>query len=108
MRDESDEWWIPLKEMAKEHHQERVAKTPDRIEYAIKRFNEEGIVYKLKNKQIGHFHVFDKDENLFQFWASTGKIYFDKKTKDSCGFKSFYKDYRGIENCIRIVKYLER
>jgi hypothetical protein len=97
-----------LKAMAKFNHQERVAKTPDRIEYAIKRFEEENIIYNLKNKSIGHFHLWDSQGNLFQFWASTGKIWFDKKTKDARGFTSFYRDYRGIENCIRIVKYFSR
>ena len=97
-----------LKEIAKQKHQERVAKTPDRIEYAIQRFEKEGIKYVLKNKIIGHFHLRDSQNNLFQFWASTGKILFDKKTKDARGFKSFYKDYRGIENCIKIVKYFTK
>lgn len=92
-----------LSAMAKFNHQERVAKTPDRIEYAIKRFEEEGIAYKLKNKSIGHFHLWDSKGNLFQFWAGTGKIWFDKKVKDARGFKSFYKDSRGIENCIKII-----
>ena len=97
-----------LKELANQNHQERVAKTPDRIEYAIKRFEEENIKYTLKNKSIGHFHLRDSEDNLFQFWASTGKIWFDKKTKDVRGFNSFYKDARGIEACIKIVKYFTR
>lgn len=108
MIDEDEKWWLAVKELAEMNHHERVAQTPNRIEYAIKRFTEEGIAYRLKNKETGHFHVLDKDGNLFQFWAGTGKIYFDKKTKDACGFKSFYKDYRGIENCIRIVKHFDR
>lgn len=104
MEDDSDKWWLTLRELAEQSHKERVAKTPERIEYAIKRFDEEGITYKLKNKSIGHFHILDKDGNLFQFWASTGKIYFDKKTKDARGFKSFYKELRGIESCIKLLK----
>ena len=96
-----------LSAMAKFNHQERVAKTSDRIEYAMKRFEDEGIKYNLKSRSIGHFHIWDSQGNLFQFWAGTGKIWFDKKTKDARGFKSFYEDYRGIENCIRIVKYFK-
>ena len=96
-----------LREQAKKRHDERVAQTPQRIDYAIKRFEEENIKYVLKNKQIGHFHLLDKDNNLFQFWASTGKIYFDKKTKDARGFKSYYEERRGIENCIKIIKYFK-
>ena len=94
-----------LKAMAKFNHQERVAKTPNRVEYVISRFEQEGIKYELKNNLIGHFHLWDSQVNLFQFWASTGKIMFAKKTKEARGFNSFYEDYRGIDNCIRIVKY---
>lgn len=103
MDDENE--WKALREFSKENHRKRVEKTPGRIEYAIKRFNEEGISWVLKNKSIGHFHLFDKYGNLFQFWASTGKIYFDQKTKLARKFTSFKKDCRGIESCIKIVKY---
>ena len=94
-----------LKAMAKFNHQERVAKTPTRVEYAIKRFEKEGVKYQLKNASIGHFHLWDSQGNLFQFWASTGKIMFAKNTKEARGFNSFYTYYRGIDNCVRIVKY---
>lgn len=93
-----------MKEIAKQNHDERVAKTPDRIEYAIKRFTDEGIKYKILNHQIGHFHIWDEQSNLFQFWASTGKIYYDKKTKDARNLKPLNDSYRGIENCIKLVK----
>lgn len=60
---------------AQEQHKKRVAKTPDRIAYAIKQFEANGIEYTLKNAQTGHFHCFRKsDDKLFQFYASTGKI----------------------------------
>lgn len=60
---------------AEEQHRERVAKTPDRVEYAIKQFEKYDIEYSLKNAQIGHFHCRRKsDDKLFQFWAGTGKI----------------------------------
>lgn len=94
-----------IKELARKNHEERVAKTPNRIEYAIMRFTSEKIMFILKNKSIGHFHLRDNQGNLFQFWASTGKIWFDKKVKDARHFKSFYTEMRGIENCIKLVKY---
>lgn len=54
---------------------ERVAKTPERIAYAIKQFEGHGIEYALKNEQTGHFHCWRKsDDKLFQFYAGTGKI----------------------------------
>ena len=61
--------------LASKLHFERVQKTPDRIEYAIKMFEKHGIVYVLKNKQTGHFHCTRKrDKKLFQFYAGTGTI----------------------------------
>lgn len=60
---------------AKAVHDERVAKNPDRISYAIQQFENHGIEYVLKNEQTGHFHCRRKsDDKLFQFYAGTGKI----------------------------------
>lgn len=60
---------------AEEKHRERVAKNPDRIEYAVHQFEMNNIEYALKNAQTGHFHCRRKsDDKLFQFWAGTGKI----------------------------------
>lgn len=76
---------------AKEKHNERVAKNPDRIAYAIKQFEMHGIEYQLKNKKTGHFHCWRKlDDKLFQFYAGTGKIQ---------GYKT-----RGIHNLIRLLE----
>lgn len=70
-----DEVWDALKNHAKQVHSERVAKTPDRIAYAIQQFEAHGIEYQLKNEQTGHFHCWRKsDDKLFQFYAGTGKI----------------------------------
>ena len=65
---------------AKEKYKERVGKNTDRIQYAIKQFETNDIEYTLKNAQSGHFHCRRKsDDELFQFWAGTGKILgFDK------------------------------
>lgn len=60
---------------AQEQHRARVAKTPERISYAISQFEAQGIRYELKNKRTGHFHCWRKsDDKLFQFYAGTGKI----------------------------------
>lgn len=76
---------------AHQKHKERVAKTPDRIAYAIRQLNSHGIAYDLKNEQIGHFHVRRKsDDKLFQFYAGTGKIQGSRK--------------RGIHALIRLCK----
>lgn len=79
-----------LKEYAKQQHDERVAKTPDRIRYAIQQFEKNNIEYELKNEQIGHFHCRRKcDDKLFQFYAGTGKIQGENR--------------RGIHNLIKIL-----
>ena len=64
-----------LKEHNKQKHGERVAKTPSRVEYAIRQFEKHDIEYQLKNPEIGHFHCYRKcDDKRFEFWAGTGKI----------------------------------
>ena len=69
------EYWRDVKPILKQQHDERVAKNPDRIEYAIQQFEKYEIQYELKNQGNGHFHCWRKSDNkLFQFWAGTGKI----------------------------------
>lgn len=86
-----DEMWDALKEYAKQVHKDRVAKTPQRVAYAIKQFEDNGIPYQLKNEQTGHFHCWRKsDRKLFQFYAGTGKI--------------MGSSDRGIHNLIRLLK----
>lgn len=76
---------------AKEKHDERVAKNPDRIQYAIEQFQRNNIEFSLKNAQTGHFHCRrQSDDKLFQFWAGTGKIL-------------GYDNVRGIHVLIKIL-----
>ena len=77
---------------AEQMHKERVAKNPDRIEYAIKQFEKHDIEYELKNSQTGHFHCRRKsDDKLFQFYAGTGKI-------------QGFNNVRGIHALIRMLE----
>ena len=77
---------------AQEKHRERVAKNPDRIDYAIQQFEARGIEYQLKNQQTGHFHCRRKsDGKLFQFYAGTGKI-------------QGYDRARGVHALIRLLE----
>ena len=86
-----DECWGALKEHARQNHKERVAKNPDRIEYAIRQLEAHNIEYILKNDATGHFQCRRKsDDALVQFWAGTGKI---------LGYTQ-----RGIHNLIRICE----
>ena len=74
----------------KEIHRQRVAKNPERIAYAIKQLEQNGIEYTLKNEATGHFHCRRKtDDTLIQFWAGTGKI-------------MGYENLRGIHNLIKL------
>lgn len=81
--------WKYFKESKKAQYAERVAKTPDRIEVATSFFERYKFYYMLKNKDTGHFHVI-VNNNIFQFWASTGKI--------------FGSTRRGIKNFILLLK----
>ena len=92
-----------LKEIAKQEHVERVAKTPDRIEYAKQQFEKNNIKYVIKNASNGHIHCFDYQGNLFQFWASTGKIYYDKKVEQQRKLKYSCREWRGIHNLIKLL-----
>lgn len=86
-----DEIWSDLREFSKQKHKERVAKTPDRIKYAIEQFKKNDIKYVLKNENIGHFHCYTKKDNkLVQFYASTGKI-------------QGYDNIRGINALIKLL-----
>lgn len=78
---ERDPVWDALKALGKKNHEERIAKTPERIKYAISQFEKHDIEYSLKNASTGHFHCRRKsDYKLFQFYAGTGKIQgFDNK-----------------------------
>ena len=60
---------------AKEQHDARVAKNPDRIQYAIEQFQRNNIEFTLKNAQSGHFHCRrQSDDKLFHFRAGPRKI----------------------------------
>lgn len=84
-----DEHWEYLNALAKQNHDERVAKNPDRIDFAIKQFEINNIEYRVKNPAIGHIHAWDRRGNLQQFWAGTGKI--------------LGSELRGIHNFIKIL-----
>jgi len=78
-----------IKELAKRNHTERVAKTPERIQYALDQLAKNEIEFTLKNSQTGHFHARSRNGKLYQFWASTGKIL-------GC-------ETRGIHNFIKLL-----
>lgn len=90
--DVSREDFEGIKQHAKRQHEERVAKNPDRIQYAIQQFKRHNVEYVLKNEQTGHFHCRRKsDDKLFQFYAGTGKIV-------------GYQNERGIHSLIKLLE----
>lgn len=97
-----------LREIAKQKYAERVAKTPDRIEYAKQQFEKNKIAYIVKNNSNGHIHCFDYQGNLFQFWASTGKIMYDYKVGQKRKLNKNCRNLRGINNLIKLLIYKEQ
>lgn len=76
--------------------QSKIERNKQRVKYAIEQFKKHNITFILKNEKIGHFHVRRKRDNqLFQFWAGTGKI---------VGEINFSADIRGIHNLIKILE----
>lgn len=75
---------------------DKIERNKQRSDYAIEEFKKNEIKYVLKNSKIGHFHIWRKKDNqLFQFWAGTGKITGPIPRK--------YKETRGIKNLIKIL-----
>lgn len=56
------EYMDALKGHLKGKHDTRVAKTPDRVKYAIHQFDRNSIKYVLKNPSIGHFHCWRESD----------------------------------------------
>ena len=68
-----------LQDIGRQRHVQRVAKTPQRIAYAVHRFEQLQVKYSLKNPTTGHFHVWSQDGVRMQFWAGTGRIMGEEK-----------------------------
>lgn len=77
-----DECWDALKEHARQNHKERVAKNPDRIEYAIRQLEAHNIEYVLKNDATGHFHCRRKsdDGSTTTRWEYVGEVEYERLT----------------------------
>jgi len=87
-----------IKELAKQNHDNRIAKTPERLAFAKKLLEENGIEYYIKSNSIGHIHAYGKNDGLlYQFWVGTGKILGNPKSNVKIG------DRRGIHSFIKIL-----
>lgn len=89
--------WQGLREDFKQKHKERVAKTPQRIEYSKQMFNQKGINAKLINEETGQFNI-KVGKHTIIYYCSTGKVVVDNKPVEQRGI--YYVTYK--------VKKLER
>lgn len=93
---EIGEYWKEIKPILKEiNQQERAEHYDERIEYAIKQFEENQIPYKLCNKENRHFNLYKDKKVVMSFWSWTGKCYIPSKE---------YSENIGIRNCIKKYK----
>lgn len=59
----------------KDMHKERVSKTPERLAYAIKQLEGNGIEFYVKDAETGHIQAYKKsNDELVNFWAGAGTI----------------------------------
>lgn len=92
------EYWRDVKPILKEQNAEYREKHYDeRIEYAIKQFEENNIPYRLCNATNGHFNLYKDKKVVMSFWSWTGKCYIPSKE---------FSDNIGIRNCIKKYKKL--
>ena len=79
-----------IKILAKQNHRSRVAKTPERVKYAISQLEKAGVEYKVCNQVTGQINAKTVRGKTLTFYAGTGKI---------AG-----RNERGIANFIRICR----
>lgn len=77
-----------LRQFAKANHDARVAKTPQRLKYATKQLERNGISYKICNDTTGQINCYFLNGTVLTFYAGTGKI---KGYKTQRGIKAFIK-----------------
>jgi len=78
-----------LRQLAKANHDARVAKTPQRLKYAVEQLNRNGITYKVCCETTGQINCYFANGTVLTFYAGTGKI-------------KGYEQQRGIKSFIRI------
>ena len=94
--DTLSEYWHDVSPILKAQNAEKREKNYDkRISYAIKKFEENDIPYKLCNESNGHFNLYKDNKVVMSFWSWTGKCYIP-----STGFS----DNIGIHNCVKKYK----
>ncbi len=77
-----------VRQLAKENHDARVAKTPQRLKYATEQLERNGISYKICNDTTGQINCYFLNGTVLTFYAGTGKI---KGCENKRGIKSFIR-----------------
>ena len=96
--DTLSDYWHDISPILKQQAQEKRENCfEDRLEYAKKQFEINGIKYKLCNELNGHFNLYKDNKVVMSFWSYTGKCYIS-----STG----YSENIGIKNCIKKYKKL--
>ena len=92
------EYWHDVKPILKQQNEEYRYKNYDnRIEYAIKQFNDNNIPYKLCNESNGHFNLYKDKKVVMSFWSWTGKCYIPSiQFSDNIGIKNCIKKYNKL------------
>ncbi len=81
------EFFEPYKEM----HKQRVAKNPQRLEYAVKQLRDNGLTFRVCNEETGQINCYFTNGKCLTFYAGTGKI-------------QGYRNLRGIQKFVRLCK----
>ncbi len=85
----------------KESHKQRVAKTPQRLEYAVKLLKENGIDFRVCNEATGQINCFVAYGKVLTFYAGTGKIQGYKDRRGIHCFVNMCKSYQKFERRVR-------
>lgn len=80
-----------IRELAKKQHQERVAKNPQRLAYAVQKLKENGITFKVCDERSAQINAYFANGKHLTFYAGTGKI-------------QGYKNLRGIDAFLKLCK----
>jgi hypothetical protein len=80
-----------LKRYAREQHDKRVAKNPQRLEYAKRVLTENGITFKVCNEVTTQINCYFANGKVLTFYAGTGKI-------------QGHSQLRGINSFVRLCK----
>lgn len=90
---ELGDYWKDVSEIYKKKHQERVAQTPNRIQWCKEQFEKMNIPFKLINEQTGQFNAKIAKKTIV-YYCSTGTIMVSGVKMEERGFKNAVRLYQ--------------